>query len=102
MVWIKPRRMLRAPDARVTMRDADVATLEIEGLFCGVCANRVTASLNALEEVESATCDLESATASVRLNGDVDHEKLRAAVIGAACALPARRAAERAARAVGL
>ena len=102
MAWIKPRRMLRAPDARVTTQDADSATLEIEGLFCGVCANRVTASLNSLAEVESATCDLTSATATVKLNSEVDAEELRMAVIRAAYALPLRRAAERAARALGL
>lgn len=94
--------MLRAPDSRVTSLEADRATLEIEGLFCGVCANRVTASLNRLDGVESASCDLENATATIKLNSNVEPEELRAAVIRAAYAMPARRAAERAARAVGL
>jgi len=94
--------MLRAPDSSVTALDDTGATLQIDGLFCGVCANRVTASLNRLDAVESATCDLESATATVRLNGHVDEQELRQAVLDAAWAKPLRRAAERAARAVGL
>ena len=102
MAWIKPRRMLRAPDSSVTSLDDDGATLQIDGLFCGVCANRVTNSLSQLDAVDSATCDLESATATVQLNGPVDEDELRQAVLDAAYAKPLRRAAERAARAVGL
>ena len=102
MAWIKPRRMLRAPDSRVTSLDEGEATLQIEGLFCGVCANRVTNSLNQLDAVEAASCDLESATATVRLSGPVDEDELRQAVFDAAWAKPLRRAAEHAARAVGL
>ena len=98
MPWIKPHRLLRAPDSRVTALDEQGATLQIEGLFCGVCANRVTNSLNQLDAVESASCDLESAQATVRLAGPVDEHELRQAVL----AKPLRRAAERAARAVGL
>ena len=102
MAWIKPRRMLRAPASGVTAIDAEGATLQIEGLFCAVCANRVTNSLNRLDAVESASCDLESATATVRLSGSVSEDELRQAVLDAAYAKPLRRAAERAARAVGL
>ncbi|MCY3572339.1 MAG: heavy-metal-associated domain-containing protein [Chloroflexi bacterium] len=102
MPWIKPRRLLRAPDSSVTALDADGATLNIDGLFCGVCANRVTASLSRLDAVDSADCDLESATATVRLNAPVDEDELRQAVLDAAYAKPLRRAAERTARAVGL
>ena len=102
MPWIKPRRMLRAPDSSVTAMDSDGAALQIDGLFCGVCANRVTASLSRLDGVESASCDLESATATVQLNGPVDEAALRQAVLDAAWAKPLRRAAERAARAAGL
>ena len=102
MAWIKPRRMLRAPDSRITSLDERAATLEIQGLFCGVCANRVTASLNKLEAVESASCDLESATATVWLTAPVEEAMLRQAVFDAAYAKPLRRVAERAARAVGL
>ncbi|MXX31506.1 MAG: heavy-metal-associated domain-containing protein [Chloroflexi bacterium] len=102
MAWIKPRRMLRAPDSTVTALDADGAELQIDGLFCAVCANRVTASLSRLDGVKSASCDLESAIATVRLSGAVDEEALRQAVFDAAYAKPLRRAAERAARAVGL
>ncbi|MCY3920818.1 MAG: heavy-metal-associated domain-containing protein [Chloroflexi bacterium] len=102
MTWIKPRRMLRAPDSRVTAIDEQAATLQIEGLFCGVCANRVTNSLNQLDAVEAASCDLESATATVRLSRPIDEDELRQAVFDAAWAKPLRRTAERAARAVGL
>ena len=102
MPWIKPHRLLRAPDSRVTALDEQGATLQIEGLFCGVCANRVTNSLNQLDAVESASCDLESAQATVRLASPVDEHELRQAVLDAAYAKPLRRAAERAARAVGL
>ena len=102
MAWFKPKRMLRAPDSRVTELNDSAATLQIEGLFCGVCANRVSASLNSLDSVESASCDLESATATVSLNGQVDEAALRQAVLDAAYAKPLRRAAERAARAVGI
>ena len=102
MPWIKPHRLLRAPDSRVTALDEQGATLQIEGLFCGVCASRVTNSLNQLDAVESASCDLESAQATVMLIGPVDEHELRQAVLDAAYAKPLRRAAERAARAVGL
>lgn len=102
MPWIKPRRMLRAPDSSVTSLDDKTATLQIEGLFCGVCANRVTASLSRLDAVESASCDLESATATVHLSAPIHEDELRQAVFDAAYAKPLRRAAERASRAVGL
>ena len=102
MAWIKPRRMLRAPDSSVTALDEQGATLQIDGLFCGVCANRVSNSLSRLDGVESASCDLETAIATVRLSGAVDEAELRQAVLDAAYAKPLRRAAERAARAVGL
>ena len=102
MAWIKPRRLLRAPDSSVTSIDAEVATLQIEGLFCGVCANRVANSLSQLDAVQSASCELDSATATVQLNGPIDEGELRQAVFDAAYAKPLRRAAERAARAVGL
>ena len=101
MAWIKPRRMLRAPDSRVIAINDREATIEIDGLFCVVCASRVTASLRKTGGVTSATCDLESATASVQLDGAVDEEALREAVLQAAVAQPIRRAVERAARALG-
>ena len=102
MAWIKPQRLLRAPDSHVIDWNEGGATLHIEGLFCGVCANRVTASLNKVASVESVSCDLESATATVRLNAPVEEAALRQAVFDAAYANPLRRAADRAARAVGL
>ena len=102
MAWIKPRRLLRAPDSSVTSIDAEAATLQVEGLFCGVCANRVANSLSQLDVVQSASCDLQNATATVQLSAPVDEAALRQAVFDAAYAKPLRRAAERAARAVGL
>lgn len=102
MRWIKPRRLLRAPNSSLTALSDQAATLQIEGLFCGVCASRVSNSLNKLDGVESASCDLESATASVRLSRPVEEQVLRQAVFDAAVAMPVRRAAERAATAVGL
>ena len=102
MPWLKLKRILRTPDARVTQFKDSTAELEIEGLFCGVCAMRVTNELNKLDGVESASCDLESATASVQLSGSVSEAELRQAVIDAAAGMPIRRAADRAARSVGL
>ena len=102
MPWIKPRRLLRAPDSRVTALDDQAATLDVEGLFCSICASRVTASLNNLDGVASASCDLESARAEIKLSRPVDEAALRQAVLDAAIAQPLRRATERAARAVGL
>jgi copper chaperone CopZ len=71
-------------------------------MVCGICAKRVTAALNNLDEVESASCDLERAKAEVVLNAPVDEAVLRQAVLDAAIAQPLRLATERAARAVGL
>ena len=102
MAWIKPRRLLRSPDSRVTALDDQGAILAVEGLFCGICASRVSASLRSLDAVESASCDLESATATVRWRRPLDEAALQRAVLDAAIARPLRRATERAARAVGL
>ena len=100
--WIRPRRLLRAPDSRVTSLSDSEATLAIAGLFCGICANRVSASLNGLDAVESASCDLDGGTAVVRLRDQVDEDALHEAVLRAAIAMPLRRATERVARAIGL
>ncbi len=102
MAWIKPRRLLRAPESRVTALAEGHARLEIDGLVCGVCANRVKASLSRLDGVSAVACDLESGTAIVRLHRPVPEDALNAAVQRAAIAQPLRRAIERAARAVGL
>ena len=101
MARIKPSRLLTAPDSRVTARDDHRATLEIKGLFCGICANRVAASLTNLDGVESASCNLETARAEVQLSSPVDEAALRQAVLDAVIAQPLRLAVERAARAVG-
>lgn len=99
---IKPKRLLRAPDSTVISQDDGAATLQIAGLFCGVCATRVEDSLAQLDGVETATCDLESARVDVALSRQVSAADLQQAVIDAAAAMPLRRAAERAARSVGL
>lgn len=101
MPWFIPRRLLRAPDSRVTDIDDQAATLEIAGLFCAVCANRVSNSLRKVDGVSSASCDLKSATATVQLSRPVSDEALRQAVLDAATAKPIRRAVERAARLIG-
>ncbi len=102
MAWIKPSRLLTAPDSHVTALDDQRATLEIQGLFCGICANRVSDSLANLKGVESASCNLETAQAEVQLSSSVDEAALRQAVLDAAIAQPLRLAVERAVRAVGL
>ena len=102
MAWIKPTRLLRAPDSRVTELNEHRGTLEIQGLFCGICASRVSTSLNNLDGVQSVSCDLETAQAVVQFSSPVDEAALRQAVLDAAIAQPLRRATERAARAVGL
>jgi len=102
MAWFIPRRLLRAPDSQVTSLNEQEASLEIEGLFCGICANRVANSLSQIDGVSSATCDLERATATVQLSSPVTEEALRAAVIRAAAGMPLRRAGERVARAFGI
>ncbi len=99
---IRPKRLLRAPDSSVVSHEDAAATLQVAGLFCGVCATRVEDSLSQLDGVETAACDLDSAMVSVTLSRPVSDGELQRAVIDAAAAMPLRRAAERAARAVGL
>lgn len=99
---MRPKRLLRAPDSTVVSNEDAAATLQVAGLFCGVCASRVEDSLSRLDGVETAACDLDSAIVSVTLSQPVADAELQRAVIDAAAAMPLRRAAERAARAVGL
>ncbi len=97
----RPRSLLRAPDARVSSSDERGTTLQVDGLFCGLCARRVSSSLSKLDSVTSATCDLDTATATVQLGGRVDEAELKQAVLDAAIAMPLRRLVERVARSVG-
>ncbi len=97
---LKPLRLLRAPRARVVALDADAASLEIDGLVCGICSSRVALALNEVDGVEDAQCDLETSTARVSLSRQVDADALASAVDGAVIAMPARRAIDRLAKAL--
>ncbi len=77
-------------------------TLHVQGLVCTLCARRVAASLNQLDGVEAASCDLDSGSAAVRLSSDLDAATLRAAVVRAAVAMPLRRMVARLAGGAGI
>lgn len=55
-------------------------TLDVEGMMCEHCENRVKQALEAVEGVVSATASRDSGTAVVETSGPVDPEALRAAV----------------------
>ncbi len=98
MAILKPLRFLRVPEARVVELQSDQATLEIDGLVCGICSSRVASALRSVAGVEDAQCDLESSSARVVLNRDVDADVLVSAVTGSVIAMPLRRAIDRVAR----
>ena len=98
MAILKPLRILRVPEARVVELQSDQATLEIEGLVCGICSSRVASALQSVAGVEDAQCDLDSSRARVVLNRDVDGDALVSAVAGSVIAMPMRRAIDRLAR----
>ena len=98
MAILKPLRFLRVPEARVVELQSDQATLEIDGLVCGICSSRVASALRNVAGVEDAQCDLNSSRARVVLNRDVDAEVLVSAVTGSVIAMPLRRAIDRVAR----
>ncbi|MCY4619916.1 MAG: heavy metal-associated domain-containing protein [Chloroflexi bacterium] len=100
MAFLKPLRFLRAPEARVVELQSDQATLEIDGLVCGICSSRVASALKGVAGVEDAQCDLETSTARVSLSRRVDADALASAVAGSVIAMPARRAIDRLARAM--
>ena len=101
MAFLKPLRFLRAPEARVVELQSDQATLEIDGLVCGICSSRVASALRSVAGVDDAQCDLESSSARVALNQDVDADVLVSAVAGSVIAMPLRRAIDRLARSLG-
>ena len=100
MAILKPLRLLRAPKARVVELKPAEATLEIDGLVCGICSSRVAAALKGVAGVEDAHCDLETSTARVSLSRQVDADALASAVAGSVIAMPARRAIDRLAKAL--
>ena len=55
-------------------------TLNVEGMMCAHCEGRVKAALEAIDGVESAVADHNSATAVVTLSHDVADDVLVAAV----------------------
>ena len=54
--------------------------LRIEGMMCPHCEARVKKALEALPEVTEAVPSHEKNNAVIKLNGDVDAAKLKAAV----------------------
>ena len=100
MAILKPLRLLRAPQARVVEIEADSATLEIDGLVCGICSSRVAIALKEVAGVEDAQCDIETSTARVALSHQVDTDALASAVAGSVIAMPARRVIDRLAKAL--
>ena len=55
-------------------------TLKIEGMMCGHCEARVKKTLEAIEGIESATCDHNANTAVITLSKDVPVDVIKAAV----------------------
>jgi copper chaperone CopZ len=55
--------------------------LAVEGMHCDSCSSSITASLEAIEGVESAAADHEAGTAeAVSQTGSVEPEELKAAI----------------------
>ena len=87
-----PRRLFTVPKARVVEQSETAATLEIDGLVCSICANRVRSSLRALDGVADAACSLNSGTATVTLTDPaLDAATLARAVESVAILTPVRR-----------
>lgn len=86
------RRLFTVPSARVVEHSETAATLQIDGLVCSICANRVSASLRALDGVAGAECSLDSGIATVTLTGRPPApQTLARAVESAAILTPVRR-----------
>ena len=101
MTALIPRRMFTVPRARVVNRIGDSATLEIDGLVCSICANRVRASLRDLDGVADAECSLDSGIATVTLTqSELDSATLTGAVESVAILTPVRRMLAAVARSV--
>ncbi len=52
----------------------------IEGMSCQHCVNHVKEALEELDEIKSAKVSLESKSAEIELNFDVDDEKIKSAI----------------------
>ena len=64
------------PSKKIKGTPKETLNLEIEGMQCVNCRNRIEKHLDALEGVV-AKVDLEKKTATVELYRDVDHELIR-------------------------
>lgn len=52
----------------------------IEGMSCQHCVNHVREALEELDEIKSAKVSLESKSAEIELNSEVDDEKIKSAI----------------------
>ena len=77
--------------ARSARAESIESRLEVSGLLCSLCANRVQRSLRRVPGVSDAGCSLTTQTAWVRHDETVSGEDLRRAVESAAFLLPLRR-----------
>lgn len=92
MAVLIPRRLFTVPKARVIERNDTSATLQIDGLVCSICANRVRSSLRRLDGVAGADCNLNSGRATVTLTDPkLDPAILSGAVESVAILTPVRR-----------
>lgn len=64
-------------------------TLSVDGMSCEHCAERVADALEGVDGVAEATVDLDSAEATVSLDGNVSHDRLAEAVDEAGYEVPA-------------
>ena len=64
-------------------------TLSVDGMSCEHCAQSVAEALEGVEGVAEATVDLDSAEATVSLDGNVSHDRLAEAVAEAGYEVPA-------------
>ena len=55
-------------------------TMKIEGMMCPHCEARVKKALEAIPEVAEATPSHEANNAVIKLNGEIDIDRLKAAV----------------------
>ena len=68
---IHPSRLRTAPAVRVLERGEDCTTFAIDGLVCGLCADRTRDALTGVDGVRGVRVDLERGVAVVEHEGDV-------------------------------
>jgi copper chaperone len=64
-------------------------TLSVDGMSCEHCTQSVAEALVGVEGVAEVTVDLDSAEATVSLDGNVSHDRLAEAVAEAGYEVPA-------------